>query len=93
MTTAEWNTALNRENEELRLEVQRLKTLISALPTTADGVPIVPGMTVFVCPKTHWLEYVVPSVTKWGVSDCFAGSEIYSTREAAEASRLEVKTS
>ncbi len=39
--------ALARECLRLREERKRLREIVSKLPVTADGVPIVPGMNVF----------------------------------------------
>ncbi len=36
MTTSEWNIALNRENTELRVEVQRLKAELSRVSEEKD---------------------------------------------------------
>ena len=33
---------------ELRAERDRLAAIVAKLPTTADGVPIVPGMTLYI---------------------------------------------
>ncbi len=36
MTTSEWNIALNRENTELRMEIQRLKAELSRVSEEKD---------------------------------------------------------
>lgn len=46
--TFELVTSRTSENESLRAERDRLAAVVDRLPKTADGVPIVPGMTVWV---------------------------------------------
>lgn len=75
-------------------EIARLRTLEAALPKTADGVAIVPGMTIY----DRWLPegWLVTGFdttdgrltclyTKQGFDAICSG--YYSTREAAEAAR------
>lgn len=75
-------------------EYERLKRLEAALPKTADGVPIVPSMTIY----DRWLPegWLVTGFdttdgrltclyTKQGFDAICSG--YYSTREAAEAAR------
>jgi len=83
---------LARENEIQSLEkkIERLRTVVDKLPKTADGVPIVPGMEV-------WLpgSYRYPGEVErdaYGVNPCvdwpealYHPCQLYSSREAARA--------
>ena len=64
-------------------EIERLQAIVDKLPTTADGVPIVPGMRVyFRCSACNGaIESMVPINS---VSDRMSKT-FYSTHKAAEA--------
>lgn len=76
--------ALKREVASLKRQVNRLATeltnLRDALPKTADGVPVVPWMELWV--NGHYMARA-RNIDENGDSNRFAGS--YSTREAALA--------
>jgi len=67
----------------LRVEIERLQAIVDKLPTTVDGVTIVPGMEVFfrcgACDGA--VESMVPVN---GIGNRLSGT-FYNTREAAEA--------
>lgn len=82
-------------------ERKRLQAIVDKLPTTADGVPIVPEMTVWVIGNFGSIvrsvrELVVYDVSslqcsdgdryRWSARDC------YSTRKAAEAAAEAAKS-
>jgi hypothetical protein len=75
-------------------EIERLRAIVAKLPKTADGAPVVPGMTLFyIHPKGKvysvligfdldetWVNYAANGDrARLGIGDC------YSTRAAAEA--------
>ena len=76
----------NRYNDAVE-ERDRLRAIVAALPRTADGVPVVPGMEV-------WKEWrgrlernvVMPPMVSIG-SVYMDATVCYSTREAAEAAK------
>jgi hypothetical protein len=81
---------------EAEKRIGELEAIVGKLPKTADGVPIVPGMTVYevedvaVCTGFNFQENAIDGEW-WEVlfgNDGFTpASEVYSTREAALASR------
>lgn len=86
---AEMESAIDEKDSE----IEHLQAIVDKLPKTADGVPIVPGMTVSVLAnygdglRIHKL--VVYDLTSIGCSDGdryhWDCHQCYSTREAAEA--------
>lgn len=69
-------------------EIKRLRAIVDKLPTTVDGVPIVPGTDVWrkcsACHHVHpWRSYDRPDFSTKVLAEC------YSTREAAEAAKEE----
>jgi len=89
---------LQAKVEALQAEIKRLRDIVDKLPKTADGVPVVPGMTVWVndngigvyaerhveeVANTGFYKYVERRAG-WSCEWC-AGKNSYSTREAAEA--------
>ena len=73
-------------------EIERLQAMIDRLPTTADHVPIVPGMTIY---QSDGSPVIVSGYDWhgdwWEIElehDGFLPSdEVYSTREAAEKAK------
>lgn len=70
-----WPACYERE----RKEVARLRAIVSRLPTTVDGVPVVPGDTVYCWIGTRVEAVLIRSARSDRYAYC------YSTREAAEA--------
>jgi len=77
---------------------QAAEALVDKLPQTADGVPVVPGMTVWwvrndevwhgiVAGATSIVVWVKPD--KGDLAEAWQPGGCYSTREAAEAARKE----
>lgn len=64
---------------ELMAEVEELQAIIAKLPRTADGVPVVPGMTLFLLSGSG---AIIPTHAKMYTD---YEKEYFSTREAAEA--------
>ena len=78
----------------LQAECASLRAIVAKLPTTADGVPVVPGMTLyssqFICGHFRHPETVIslsaqadPDQSGWADGELDEGT-LYSTREAAE---------
>lgn len=87
------NFVSEEEAEKLEAETERLQAIVDKLPTTADGVAVLPGMTVWVDADYGdglkiW-ELVVDDLSMAGAWDgarCHWGHfHSYSTREACEA--------
>jgi len=77
------DTAVRRLSD-LQAEVERMKAIVAKLPKTADGVPVVPGMTIFEPPD--WTPFVASGVSVF--PDCPQHNmyaQCYSTLNAAEA--------
>ena len=77
-------------------EMERLQAIVAGLPTTADGVPVVPGMTLWdpVWPDDPFgvqaLLVFCPNArrSEWMCNDGEVdAAQCYSTREAADAAR------
>lgn len=73
-------------------EIERLQEIIGHLPKTADGVLIVPGISVWLkTGKNVTVDSVEVMLDTIGWRDItgrpYLGSECYSTSEAAEAAR------
>lgn len=62
-------------------EIERLRAVVNKLPMTADGVPVVPGMTVY---HRDWRGEVTEERTSWAPPYPKVFSCCYSTREAVE---------
>lgn len=83
----------SRELAALRAEIARLQAVVDKLPKTADLVPIVPGMKLWMpgrCgPATATLrgqfEAYPIYAEGWGMN--VAGGAVYSTREAADVAK------
>lgn len=87
------------ELEQLRDENRRLRAIVAKLPKTADGVPIVPGMTLYLGHSDGAVrELTADAVTinGWGEDDRqwdedpmtmkdWTGTRVHSSREAALA--------
>lgn len=77
--------------EYLCSRLNRLQAIVDKLPKTGDGMPVVPGMEVWVyddlndCFPSEEVEVEIPSILL-GVE---AWSDCYSTKEAAEAAAKE----
>lgn len=77
---------------EQKNEIERLRTIVDKLPKTTDGIPMVPGMNIWLKTKKTPKKHQVRSVgahycdLKEKPSGCFITSS-YSTYEAAEAAR------
>jgi hypothetical protein len=69
--------------EEIAAENARLREIVERLPRTADGVPVLPGDTLY----ADLGEGCVEPVTMLGVRKCGVYTGCYSTREAAEAAK------
>ncbi len=94
-----WEAACN----PLAAVVAPVLAIVDKLPKTADGVPVVPGMTVWVVGdygdgrSIH--EFVVWCLSHrtgddggtTGSTFCWGHGDSYSTREAAEAAREEAR--
>ena len=76
-------------------EIERLRAIVDKLPKTADGVPVVPGMTLYssqnICGAFRKPEIVVSlevyanhETSEW-MDGHLEVELLYSTREAAEA--------
>lgn len=91
--------ALTNERDALRTRVAQLEAIVAKLPTTADGVPVVPGEHVYrecyKCAK-GWRESDIWAFSVLPMSHCartnhqdrlyyYLVSDCYSTRAAAEA--------
>ena len=72
------------EVDRLRAELSRLQ---SALPKTADGVAVVPGMMVWYRTGHHVVHRTVEMRAQLRNMACMSVSGCYSTREAAEAAK------
>lgn len=72
-------------------EIERLRGIVSKLPLTADGVPVVPGMVVYTAYAVEeggvaFALYDTDGARIWGRGrDHFYPDELFSTREAAVA--------
>lgn len=85
----------DRDKTLLMAEAIRLREIVSKLPLTADGVPIVPGIKVFA--SNVGCDMGVECIYKDEVlchgsglvqgSDMFDPVELFSTRAAAEAGK------
>jgi len=76
----------------LEAEVAELEAGMRGLPTTADGVPVVPGMIVW-CQKDKPVKGCVRCVSRDSAlldRDWAFANSLYSTREAAEGGRAHV---
>lgn len=78
-----------KDLRDLLGEVERLRGVVSKLPVTADGAPVVPGMEVFERLHRGGVQRLIVNMAACGASenddspvDC-----CYSTRELAEAAR------
>ena len=83
---------LKRERDYLRAGVKRLQAKVATLPLTNDRISITPGMRVWRIEHPGTPGEEVEDVSRRGVhlkgeSDFYVGSEICSTREAAEATK------
>lgn len=76
--------ALDAELTRLRALIERQAAIIDRLPKTADGVAVVPGMTLYLMPdKEGATNYDMMELKVEAASDyCW-----YSTRSAAEAAK------
>lgn len=91
------NESLRAELAKANAEIERLRSIVDSLPKTADGVPIIPGMTLWLVVYNALGQQVyeaVPDVVVEGeyVRTWFGAirsDRCYSTREAAEAARDE----
>jgi len=71
----------------LEAEIARLQSIVDALPKTADGVPIVPYMTLFaMTPSRRIIDFELESWLEVG-EHCDIPTHYHSTREAAEKAR------
>jgi hypothetical protein len=78
--------AINSATADLRAENERLKEVVEKLPKTADGVPVVPGMTIYDLRPSGCTPFFVSAVfEKASKHNMYA--DCYSTREAAEAAQ------
>ncbi len=77
---AEWTNKPHRLVYDLCGEIERLQATVAKLPKTADGVPVVPGMKLWVLP----MRRSVASLAIHSVPRQDYGG-YYSTPEAAEA--------
>ena len=64
-------------------EIERLQIIVDKLPTTADGVPIVPGQRVYF--RCGTCDGAVESMIPINSVSDHMSKTFYSTREAAEA--------
>jgi hypothetical protein len=74
----------------LRRQLSTLQAIVDKLPKTADGVPVVPGMTLWYWSKKHGpqrLEAVMRTTDGCNDFDLNIESFLHSTREAAEAAQ------
>ena len=67
----------------LKDDLDRLQAIVDKLPKTADGVPVVPGMEVWVTMTRLRQSHIVKDWTEVDEQDW--EKYFYSTREAAEA--------
>ena len=67
-------------------KIERLQAVVAKLPKTADGVRVVPGMTVY---HRDWQGKVTEERTSWAPPYPKVFCCCYSTREAAEAAEAE----
>jgi len=90
------------DRSEVEPELERLRAIVDKLPKTADGVPVVPGMRLWVFAGAHDYEPSgLRSVTVRRLTAMAASgwehrqlqrtplSKFYSTREAAEAAEVD----
>ena len=71
----------------LEAEIARLQSIVDALPKTADGVPIVPGMTLYAMdPSRRIMVFELESWLEVG-EHCDIPTHYCSTRQAAEKAR------
>lgn len=82
--------AREKEIQSLEKTIERLRTVVDKLPKTADGVPIVPGMEVWLRGRYRYPGEV--EADAYGVNPCvdwpealYHPSQLYSSREAAQA--------
>lgn len=76
------------ENAELRQQLAEAKAVIDKLPKTADGVPVVAGMSLYHSSgEFSTVSEVSIVVVNCGHQIVEHASRYYSTREAAEAAR------
>ena len=79
----------------LHKEIERLQAIVDRLPKTADGVPVVPYVSV-VWANPMYFGHVIPKHVNDDGAIWLCGnggppvSQCYSTPEAAEAARTEV---
>jgi hypothetical protein len=67
-------------------QIERLRAIVDRLPKTADGVPVVPGMTAFaLMPTTDGTGKCIYPVEMYAIQAGGKYTALYSTREAAEA--------
>jgi hypothetical protein len=82
------------------MRIEQLKAIVDVLPRTADGVPVVPGMDLFMRSKACYACGRAVAIQRprvdavevrgivrrhgHGVGWCENASDLYSTREAAE---------
>ena len=66
-------------------ELRELRAIVEKLPTTADGVPVTPGMKLFLLTDECIAE--MPSGAVFSEDGPFGTADCYSTRPAAENAR------
>lgn len=83
---------------DAKAEITRLQAIVDKLPKTADGVPVVPGMDVWVDPNSPHCCLVAHVRSDKAIAINFHGNpyatiqtnkDAFSCREAAEAAREE----
>lgn len=89
-------TVLQSRVERREAEIDRLRAIVAKLPVTADGVPVVPGMTVYYADPNgddDWFPRVATMQAQMALENLIYANpgweDVYSTREAAEAMREE----
>ena len=85
---------LQDQLEQAKADIERLEAIVDKLPKTADGVPITPGMKIWLInqdegqARFHAVD-ARDSTIKWWCGNCFHPEEFYSTPEAAQAANKE----
>lgn len=89
-----YKAGYDRAEAESHDEIERFRAIVDRLPKTADGVPVVPGMTLWARLRGRWVEVAVAQVALCGVLSTahhgyISAKNTFSTREAAEAAKEE----
>lgn len=87
----DWHiTFVGSDIRQLIGTIEELQAIVDKLPKTADGVVIMPGMTVFELWKTAKdgiASFVIDCWCEKDDCDPIEGSEVYSTKAAAQAAK------